>query len=138
MSALVDIEGALKTWLKANAVVSPLVGGRVFLGMPRGGPSSWPVIVLYRVGGGPVSSADYPNDEATVQFDVWGDIGGKVACFAVTSALISTLHGLVCGTMLDNEVRVLGAYGFSAVWLPDPETGRSRYAVTCVISAQST
>jgi hypothetical protein len=133
--AFSDIEGGLKTWLRGLNL--PNVGTRVFLGMPRGGPSSYPVIVLFRVSGGPATGADYPMDEPRVQFDVWGNTGGKVECQAVAQALISNLLDLPCGTLLGTTVRAVGVSALTVNYLPDAESGRPRYSIDCVVQAQA-
>lgn len=133
--AFSDIEGGLKIWLRELNL--PNVGQRVFLGMPRGGASAYPVIVLFRVSGGPVTGADFPLDEPRVQFDVWGNQGGKVECQAVTQSLISNLLDLPCGTLLGTTVRAVGVSAITVNYLPDADSGRPRYSVDCVVQAQA-
>jgi hypothetical protein len=134
---VVDVEGALKAYLKTvSALTSSPCGTRIFLGMPQGGPSKYPVIVLFRIGGGP-EDADYPSDRALIQFDVWGNKGMKAECFAVTQELASTLRNTPCGTVLMTGVRLLGVSAISDSWVPDPNSGRSRYTVSCTIQTQA-
>lgn len=131
-----DIEGAFKEYLRAANLSN--VGTRVFLGMPREGPSKYPVITLFRVaGGGPVSGADYPLDAARVQFDVWGEIGGKVTAQSVAQAVIGTLLDTPCGTLLSEAVRLVGVSQVTVAYVPDPDDGRPRYSVSCVVQAQA-
>jgi hypothetical protein len=132
---LADHEGAMKAFLRTQNVGGE-VGNRVFLGMPEEGPSAWPVITLFRMGGGP-DDGDYLMDTARMAFHVWGVKGQKTECFAVAQALISILYYLPAGTMLDENTRALGVSGLASVWSPEPEDGRARYVVTGVVQAQA-
>jgi len=137
VDAISNVEGGLKTWLRDP--LSPtysLVGGRVFMGLPRGGPSTWPCLAIFRVGGGP-TDGDYPKDSARIQINVWDLPGQKRRCLQVTKALITAVHDLACGTLLSDDVRVLGTYGITNMWLPDSDTGNSRYVVQFVIDTQA-
>lgn len=134
--ALPDIEGGLKAFFRANDPIAALVGNRVFLGMPIGGPKKWPALVIHRIGGGP-QDADYPMDLARIQIDVWHDTGNKIACQALAALVASTLINLPSGTLLSSAVRAFGFSQFTVPYVPDPETGRARYAVNCVAQAQA-
>lgn len=143
-----DVEEGLKTYLRTVSVITSLVtssaGPQIFLGLPEGGPKSWgdpeqtslPAITIFRVTGGP-EDTDYPSDKAQIQLDVWGQKGMKLACFNVAQAVVSTLRALPCGTILASDVRALGVSGINMAWLPDPQSGRSRYMVTCVVQTQA-
>ena len=131
-----DIEGGLKNFFRTNGPISAIIGNRAFLGMPIKGPSAWPAIVIHRIGGGPVDG-DYPMDMARVQIDVWHDKGQKIACQALANLVASTLIDLPSGTLLSSTVRSFGFSQFTIPYIPDPETGRTRYAVNCVALAQA-
>lgn len=143
--AYADVEGGLKTWLSSHAVIAPLVGAtgsplknaRVFLGMPSGGVRAWPTLVVFRIGGGPLSAVDYPADFANVQIDCWGNIGDKVGCFLLTQTVVRTLLDLSCGTLMSSAVRVLGVSSVTVPYIPDRDNGRPRYSVSAVIQVQA-
>ena len=130
-----DMEGALKAWLRSLNIEN--LGTQVYLGLPREGPSSWPAVALFRIGGGPPDGADYPADPAHMQTDVWGSTGQKVTCAGVTQAIISALLDLASGTLMDENTRALGVTSVSSIYLPDKEDGRPRYSVSCIIQAQA-
>lgn len=131
-----DIEGGFKEYLRTANLSG--VGTRVFLGAPRGGASSYPIITIFRIpGGGPVSGADYPMDAARLQFDVWGNVGGKIEAQAVASLVVSTLLDTPCGTLLSEAVRLVGVSQVTVAYVPDPGDGRPRYSVSCVVQAQA-
>jgi hypothetical protein len=134
-STFADVEQGLKDWLRGLDL--PNLGDQVYQGLPLQGPSSFPAVALYRVGGGPPDEADYPIDNAHVQIDVWGNKGQKGICLGVTQAIVAALKNLVCGTLLNEDVRALAANGFGVMYLPDKDSGRSRYIVTCVVQVQA-
>lgn len=133
---VVDVEGALKAWFRAQAPVSAVVGNRVFLAMPKGGPSAWPAVTLFRVGGG-LDDVDYPSDSARVQIDCWADLRQKGVAMTVGQAIVRSLRAMVCGTLLVPGVRAMGAHSITMMYLPDPQDGRPRYIVQAVVQAQS-
>lgn len=62
MSSLPETEGAMRTWLRLNAVVSARVGERTYFTMPQQDRPELPCIVFYRVGGLPDWMwQDYPD-----------------------------------------------------------------------------
>ena len=135
-AAYSDIEGGLQAWFKTLPAITALVAQRIFQGMPRKGPSAYPVITLFRVGGGP-EEGDYPIDGAHVQIDCWGNPGDKLRTQGVAQAVISALLSMQCGTLLSSNVRGLGVYGINTLYLPDPGTGQSRYSVDCKVQCQA-
>jgi hypothetical protein len=69
-----DVEGGVRTFLRANAGVAAIVGQRVFFGVPKGATeATFPLVTVSRVGGGDDFS-DVPIDVALVQIDCWGGI----------------------------------------------------------------
>lgn len=134
--AFSEAEGALRDFLRQQPAMNSVVAKRIFLGLPRQGPSSWPAIDMFRVGGGP-EDGDYPIDGVHMQFDVWGDKGDKLRCWSVAQALVSTLLSLECGTMISAGVRFLGVYGINVPYMPDPGTGQARYVVDCKVQCQA-
>lgn len=138
MSDWPDVEGALRTWLRADAPLTALVGARVFFGVPRKATdSSYPLVTVQRVGGGQDLS-EVPIDRALIQFDVWGtdaESGGKARAWAVVNALRSRLETMRDRTVLNPEVDAFGAEVLSVVWSPDPADDRPRYSVTAEVTA---
>lgn len=135
-----DVEGALRTWLRADAGLQAVVGNRVFFGVPKRA-TTWPLITVQRVGGGQDFS-DAPVDLALVQLDVWGqhDASGngmKSEALTVLNTLRSRLDSLKNRTALSDDVDAFGIEVLSVVWAPDPEDDRPRYVVTAEVSAIS-
>lgn len=126
-----DVEGALRTWLRAHPVVGPLVGNKhVFFGVPPGDPLPLPMIIVERIGGSPVGG-DVQLDTANVSFSVWAktkDSASRVER-AVCQALVS-----MGSEALDANTVGYGASVFSRVWLPDPDSNTPRYVVTALVT----
>ena len=137
-----DVEGALVTFLKANAGVSAIVAARVFFGLPKGATeATYPLIVVMRVGGGDDAS-EVPIDNALVQIDVWGAIstkgyGLKAGCTTLANAVRSACRSVVGSTTIAPGVDAAGIQVQSAIWMPDPANDRPRYVLTAEVSAIS-
>lgn len=136
--ALPDVEGAVRTLLRADAALVAVVGQRVFFGVPKGAvEATFPLITVSRVGGGD-DAGDAPLDVAMVQLDCWGGIDGsgngrKAEATALVNTLRSTLRA-VNGTQV-GTVTLFGVNVESVVWLPDPNSDRPRYVVTAEVAA---
>ena len=133
-----DVEGALRSWLRTE-----LGTQRVFFGLPKQvTESSFPLVVLTRVGGGD-EAGDAAVDQATLQLDCWGSIdaasgyGKKSTATALKNSVRSALNSLANGADLTAAVRCLGASVESDVWVPDPDDDRPRYVLTATITAIS-
>jgi hypothetical protein len=131
-----DVEGALRTWLRANATVNALVGQRVFFGVPKQATEqSFPLLTIARVGGGGDPS-DASVDAATIQIDCWGTIdkvsgyGKKSVATELAAAVREALESLTNGGALTASVQSLGAEVVSSLWAPDPDDDRPRYSLT--------
>lgn len=137
MSVWPDVEGALRTWLRANASVSTLVGQRVFFAVPSDArPASYPLIVVSRIGGGQDDS-DAPIDRALMSIDVFGAERDKAGTTAVVNAVRSALEAINGRTTLTAGVDVFGVQVAGVVWAPDPDNGRPHYTVTAEATAIS-
>lgn len=126
---LPDVEGALRSYLRADAGVAALFGTRVFFGVDD--PSEYPVAVVQRIGGG-LDSLEGLQDVALVQVDVWGDVHAKATAFDGMAAVLEALNSLdryTSGTTL-----LLGANVQSWAFLPD-EGERARYSCTVQVYA---
>lgn len=147
MSLPPDVEGAVRTWLRAQTSIRALVGQRVFFGVPKGAKetskeSSYPMIVVARVGGA-LDRAVPELDTPLIQFDVWGAIdtsgnGLKADCTTVVNTLRSLLAAMDGRTTLATGTAGFGMQEVSCVWLPDPDNDRPRYVVTAEVTAIST
>ena len=133
---LPDIEGALRTWLRAQTSVTTLLGGqRVFFGIPKGATeASFPLITVARVGGG-LDGSDAPVDSALIQWDVWGSIdasgnGKKAEATTLVNTLRSLLAAVRGRTELTASVDIFGCVEQSCIWLPDADNDRPRYSLT--------
>ena len=138
--AFPDVEGAFRDYLRAETQVTAIVGNRAFFGVPvNAGESSYPMLVVSRVGGGDDPSADVPMDQALVQIDAWGEVDGKgfgdkTSCRALANAVRRACRKIRSATT-QSGVILYGAVVQSDLWLPDPDTRRPRYAITVVVTA---
>lgn len=143
VEVLPDTEGAVRTFLRANAAVAAIVGARVFFGVPKGATeASFPLVVVQRVGGGD-SDSEAPVDEALLQVDCWGSIsaesgyGVKATATALKNAVRSAFKSFNGGQLVAG-VECGGFTVQSDIWLPDPENDRPRYSLTVEAAAIST
>jgi hypothetical protein len=138
-----DVEGAVVAHLKGVTAVSALVGQRVFFGVPKKATeSSYPLVVVSRVGGGPEQGTDAPVDVALLQLDVWAGIdasgnGKKAEAWGVVNAVVDALEDIRRRTVVGSTVALFGAHVESVLWLPDPDNDRPRYVVTAEVTAMS-
>ena len=134
----VDVEGAVRTWLRTVPQVASLVDTRVFFQIPP--ETAWPILTLQEVGG---SIDEYvPTQSSLLQIDCWGSphptpgktnkSESKEVCLAVCNAL----RALNSGTALNDEVVALGALILSAPWVPDPASNQARYSITAEVFAK--
>lgn len=134
-----DVEGGLRTWLRTVPDITAQVSTRVFFGIPRDSAgvatTSFPLITLQRVGGGP-QSGEAPLDNALVQIDCWGAIGNKAQAWAVAKAVMDTLESLT-PREIATGVYAYGASVDSVIFLPDPADSRARYVVTASVTTRT-
>lgn len=137
-----DVEGALRTWLRAQAAITALVGQRVFFGVPKAATEAkFPMLTIRRVGGGD-SPGDAPVDAALLQIDCWGSIddsgnGIKSTCTTLVNTLRSVLRQIDGRTVLATGTAAFGVSVESTIWLPDPDNDRPRYIVTVEVTVIS-
>ena len=137
-----DVEGAVRTWLRAQTGIQAVVVQRVFFGVPRNvSESDFPMITVARVGGGD-DLGEAPVDRALIQLSCWGTIDAnknpiKSSATAVVNAVRSAVRGVRGRTSLTAGVVAFGLNVESVVWLPDPENDRPRYVITVDVTAMS-
>lgn len=125
MTALLttDPEGDVRTALRADQAVVAIAGSRSFFGADDLRESSYPCVIVQRVGGG-----DDPTNEATqnpiLQVDVYGQLRKKTEATNLVNAVRQVLRGL--GLAIE-----------SVVWAPNPDDKRPRYVLTAVASARA-
>lgn len=128
-----DVEGAVREWLRAHPLLTPLLGSgnnaRIFFGIPTG--ISFPFVTVSRVGGGPHEGLA-PLDVARLSFEVWGST--KKTAQDVVVALTSAVEQLETEP-LNASVKGEGAHVDMILWRPDPTDGRPRYIVDVTITA---
>ena len=135
-----DVEGGVRTWLRAQSTITALVGQRVFFGGPKGATEAdFPMIVVQRIGGGNDMS-DAPVDDALVQIDCWGKLdasgnGLKAGATALVNTVRSALDDIRTRTQLAPGVDAFGINVDSVIWAPDPSNDRPRYIVTAEVTA---
>lgn len=132
-----DVDKAVKAWLMLSAV-APLVtrtsdnGISIYLAMPTGAPK--PSVILTRVGGGPRTRKDFPEERIRYSFDVWGISRDQVD--GISQTLVTALENLARdGVDLPlYGVTLYAAEVLSARWLPDPESDTPRIIVDALIT----
>lgn len=123
---LVDAEGAVRAWARANTAIAAAFTGGIYFGPPEG-TVTFPLVRLQRIGGGPVPG-DTPIDEAVISWLVWGTNKAQAAAAAMT--LVSQIESMLCGTAMGAGAVGLGArVTLGPVFSPDPDTDRPRYIV---------
>jgi hypothetical protein len=137
-----DVEGGLRTWLRANAGVSGLVGQRVFLAVPPSAPAT-AFVTVARIGGGDTAGSSVPVDNALVSIDCWGVLGDDGRphwrdCGALVNAVRSALGRIDGRTALASGVAAFGVQVAGVVRAPDPADGRPRYTITAEVTAMAT
>jgi hypothetical protein len=138
-----DVEGGVRTFLRANAEVAAIVGQRVFFGVPKGATeATFPLVTVSRIGGGDDFS-EVPIDIALLQIDCWGGIddsgnGKKAEAVSLLNAVRNACLAIRGRVALNSSVDAAGIFVQSVVWLPDPANDRPRYSVTAEVTAIST
>lgn len=131
---LVDAEGAVRAWARANAAIVAAFTGGIYFGPPEGTPT-FPLLRVQRVGGGPVAG-DTPIDDAAISFLAWGSNKAQVA--AAVMVLASEVESMLCGTAMGSGAVGLGArVTLGPVWSPDPDTDRPRYVLDASFSIRA-
>lgn len=126
-----DVEEGMRAYLRANAGIQAVVGGRVFFGVPKSSPT-FPLITLSRVGGGDDAS-EAPIDQAVVMFNCWG--GSKIEALRAANAIRRALRLIRGKTQVATGVFAHGAQVDGVVFSPDPADDRPRYVVTSRVTA---
>jgi hypothetical protein len=119
-----DVEGAVRTWLRAHPRITPVVGARVFFGLPTGTASC---ITFGQAGGGP--DPIRPLTRPLLSFSCWAGhdsagltSGTKADAHAIRSALTDALMDLEDLPVDVNGVRLFDATVLSSSWQPDTST----------------
>lgn len=133
-----DIEGALRTWIRAEPTITSIVSTRVFFATPPdASEATYPLIKLFRVGGGDSGSSDAPIDEAQIQFDCEAKLRDKATALALKNALRSLLFSVRSPTAITANVVLFGAGVTTDLYLPDPADGRPRYVLTATVTSRA-
>ena len=114
----VDVTAAVIAWAKATV---PLAGARVYSGYNSA--AAQPQVVVQRIAG--------PDDNCTMQFDVWA--AGRTEAAAAAAQLatqVTYLSRFVSGNVVLKDATVE-----SIRWLPDPESDTPRYIVDVTFTA---
>jgi hypothetical protein len=137
-----DVEQALKEYLLADTGIAALIGGRVFLGVPRDSSDAFPCVKITRLGGGQDGS-DAAIDLPLVQFDVYGKRsdevgGGRGPTTRVLNALQKALSTIKGKTPLNVSVTAWDADVRSIFFSSLPADDRPRFVVTVAMTAMAT
>lgn len=133
-----DIEGALRTYLRADTDIDSVFGDRIFFGAPRKTTTaSFPMICITRIGGGQ-RSGDAPMDMPMVQLDVYGrkadeESGGRLAVTQGAALLRKVLSKIRGETRLDSTTVAWDPRVATVVFSPLPGDDRPRMMVMVII-----
>jgi len=133
-----DIEGALRTWLRADTDIQAVVDQRVFFGAPRKvtETGTYPMILVTRVGGGD-DGAEAPLDRAMIQFDIYGrkaDAGGsRLEVTNISTVLRKVLAKIRGRTRLDDHVVAFDTRTTVVLYSPLPGDDRPRVILTAIV-----
>lgn len=123
-----DEEMAVKTWLKAHPLLTPLVAGRVFFGVPEGSPAM-PLVTVALLAG----SLAAPVAHSRLTFDCWAKT--KQDAVQLRNALLAALCDL-SGDLLDGDTFCYNTYDHVVTWVPDDEAKLARYVVDATFSVR--
>lgn len=132
-----DIEGALRSWLRNDPGLLPLINRRVFFGIPRDSEGSFPCIMITRIGGGDIRG-EAPLDQPMLQFDIYGKKadqagGGRHSTTIVSLELRRALARIKGKTRLDSKVMAWDARVTTVVYSPMPGDDRPRGMLMAII-----
>lgn len=128
-----DVRSALKTYLRADAGVSALIGNRVFFGVPKRG-ASFPLVTLPGQVGGGRDPGEAPLDRPLQQLDILG--GDLAQVMAVESAVRDAFDAIRSATTAGTAV-LYGVEVVGAVDAPDPADDRPRRVLTLDATARA-
>lgn len=125
---LVDAERLVRDYLAAQADLSALVQGRVYVGVIPPQPT-WPLVRLWRVGGAP----RWPQwlDPARIQIEAWADLAQYEQARTVARTAQAALQLLKGHQTLGTVTGVDQVTGLQN--LPDPDSARPRVMFDAVV-----
>jgi hypothetical protein len=132
-----DSDEDLKNLILNDPHLSPYHGGRVYFRIPANN-STWPVIVLYRIGGGKVGG-EVQEINARYQIDILSgkvDAANEVAVRQLALLLESTIDNL-SGPIQQGGTVFLNGIVTSHVSKPDRDTGRPGRVLDAVLTLRS-
>lgn len=133
-----DIEGAIRTWLRADTDFQAFFAQRAFFGVPRKTTSSsFPMVCITRIGGGN-QSGEAPMDMPMLQLDVYGqkadDVGGgRLQVTRGVQVLRKVLSKMRGETRLDDDTVAWDPRVSTVVFSPLPGDDRPRMMVMAII-----
>jgi hypothetical protein len=137
-----DVEGALRTYLRADTDLAATVGQRVYFAVPRDSKdgtfeSKFPCVKITRLGGGQDPS-QVPIDQALVQFDVYGKKsdepgGGRGPTTIAMNALRKALSKAQGKTRLDPTTVTWDVDVRSVSFVSLPADDRPRFVLTVMV-----
>lgn len=132
-----DIEGAIQTFLRADAGVAALVGNRVFFSSPMA--PHYPMVLITRIGGAS-ATGETPLDNTFLQIDCFGRLpeegaGGKLEATSLLRAVRKALSSIRGRTRLDTNTVGYDARVASVFYSPIRDDNRPRNVVTVTVSA---
>jgi len=132
MAKFVDVEGSLRTWARNHPLLTPLLAGRVFFGVPAASPVL-PLVTVARIGGGP-QPGEAPLEDVRITFEVWAK--GKEDATEVMTNLVEALFDMRNDT-LPGDTHGYSAQDVNVLWQPDNTAKLARYIVDCAVTVRS-
>ena len=126
-----DVEYAAKQWAQADALLSPLLAGRVFFAFPAGA-ATLPLLTVAIVSGtfDPAVPVAYPR----LTFDCWGRT--KKEASDLRRALTTALRDLD-NVAMTADVYCYGVDDIFIAWQPDNEAKLARYVVDATFKVRN-
>lgn len=124
----IDVEGPVRTWLRAHPDLASTFGARFFFGTPRGG-TSVPWVTLSQASG--IANPYTPEFLPLFQFSIWGNLKDRQVTQQAAYVLASVLETANEKTPMNLDGLIL--YGVIVttwpMWAPDPDNDRARYLI---------
>lgn len=128
----------LRYWLRNDATLNPIHGGRVFFRLPK--TLQAPLMRISRTGGGWLASAEAPLMDVQCLIEFWGlQNSDYQAIRQLEVAFESICHEWSAGTLLNptSNTRMHNAMVNTAFDSPDPDTGWPRIVAHCTFTVSA-
>lgn len=134
----VDVEGPVRSWLRAQTAVTTLATGGIYFGTPTTTPSS-PWVTLQLVNDVPDPNGQTPYTIALIQVDCYAPKPStKADAAALGAAVVTAFESLSAGTLLNSTTRAYRASVRRWQFLPDMASALPRYSIDVELAVIAT